>query len=42
MDKNVFKDFMVGIFEFDLTRIYNSEAHAIQHQTIAFTNPDAK
>ena len=40
MNKGIFRDEMIGMYEFDMTSIYFKEKHAIQHQWIALYNPE--
>ena len=40
-NKGIFKDELVGMYEFDITKIYFEKSHAIQNQWIALYNPEA-
>lgn len=40
-NKGVLKDQLIGMYEFDLTKIYFAEDHAMQHQWMALTNPES-
>ena len=31
MNKGIFRDDMIGMYEFDMTTVYFQEKHAIQH-----------
>lgn len=42
MNKGIFRDEMVGMYEFDMTSIYFKDKHAIQHQWIAMFNPEGE
>ena len=42
MNKGIFRDEMIGMYEFDMTSIYFKEKHAIQHQWIALFNPEGE
>ena len=42
MNKGIFRDELVGMYEFDMTAIYFKEKHAIQHQWIALFNPEGE
>ena len=39
MNHGIFRDDMVGMYEFDMASIYFKEKHALQHQWIALFNP---
>ena len=38
----MFRDEMIGCYEFDMTTVYFKENHAIQHQWIALFNPESE
>jgi hypothetical protein len=40
-NKGFLKDQLIGTYDFDLTKIYGMEKHAVQHQWIALCNPDS-
>ena len=40
MNKGLFRDEMVGMYDFDITQVYFRDKHCIQHQYIALFNPD--
>ena len=40
MNKGIFRDEMIGTYEFDMTTVYFKEKHAIQHQWLALYNPE--
>lgn len=40
MNKGMFRDEMIGTYEFDMTTVYFKDKHAIQHQWIAMFNPE--
>jgi len=40
-NKGVFKDEIIGCYEFDSTQIYFNEDHTIYHQWLAFYNPES-
>ena len=42
MNKGIFRDEMIGTYEFDMTTVYFKEKHAIQHQWIALFNPEGE
>ena len=42
MNKGMFRDEMIGCYEFDMTTVYFKENHAIQHQWIALFNPESE
>ena len=42
MNKGIFRDEMIGMYEFDMTAVYFKEKHAIQHQWIALFNPEGE
>ena len=42
MNKGIFRDEMIGMYEFDMTKVYFTEKHAIQHQMIALFNPEGE
>ena len=42
MNKGIFRDELVGMYEFDMTAVYFKEKHAIQHQWIALFNPEGE
>mmetsp|Transcript_40372 Transcript_40372/g.52910 ORF Transcript_40372/g.52910 Transcript_40372/m.52910 type:complete len:170 (+) Transcript_40372:543-1052(+) len=42
MNKGIFRDEMIGMYEFDMTTVYFKEKHAIQHQWIALYNPEGE
>lgn len=39
MDKGMFKDAMLGMFEFDLSFVYLKPDHVLLHKWIALNNP---
>lgn len=41
MNKGIFRDEMIGSYEFDMTTVYFKDKHAIQHQWIALFNPES-
>lgn len=42
MNKGMFRDEMIGTYEFDMTTVYFKAKHAIQHQWIALFNPEGE
>ena len=42
MNKGIFRDEMIGMYEFDMTTVYFKDKHAIQHQWIALFNPEGE
>lgn len=40
-NKGIFKDELIGMYEFDMTKVYFEKGHAIQNQWIALYNPEA-
>ena len=40
MNKGIFRDEMIGTYEFDMTAVYFKDKHVIQHQWIALFNPE--
>ena len=42
LDKGYFKDALIGAYEFDLAYIYMMKDHAMLHQWIALSNPEAE
>ena len=42
MNKGIFRDEMIGTYEFDMTTVYFKNKHAIQHQWIALFNPEGE
>ena len=42
MNKGIFRDEMIGMYEFDMTTVYFKEKHAMQHQWIALFNPEGE
>ena len=40
MNKGIFRDELIGTYEFDITTVYFKDKHAIQHQWIALFNPE--
>ena len=40
-NKGLFKSELIGNYDFDLTKIYFEDSHAIQHQWIAMCNPES-
>lgn len=42
MNKGVFRDELIGTYEFDMTTVYFKDKHAIQHQWIAMFNPEGE
>jgi hypothetical protein len=40
-NKGIFKDELIGMYEFDMTKVYFEKGHAIQNQWIALFNPEA-
>ena len=41
-DKGVFKDALVGQFEFDMSYIYFMKDHVMLHQWLALSNPNSE
>lgn len=41
MDKGLFKDALIGMFEFDLSFIYLKDKHVLFHKWLALNNPGA-
>mmetsp|Transcript_30293 Transcript_30293/g.46313 ORF Transcript_30293/g.46313 Transcript_30293/m.46313 type:complete len:95 (+) Transcript_30293:310-594(+) len=41
MDKGIFKDALIGQFEFDLSFIYFMENHTLLHKWLALSNPNS-
>ena len=42
MDKGIFKDAMIGRFDFDLNDIYLKDNHTLLHKWVALNNPEAE
>jgi len=42
MNKGIFRDEMIGMYEFDMTTLYFKPKHALQHQWIALFNPEGE
>lgn len=42
LDKGYFKDALIGAYEFDLAYVYMMKNHAMLHQWIALSNPEAE
>lgn len=42
MNKGIFRDEMIGTYEFDMTTVYFKDKHVIQHQWIALFNPEGE
>ena len=42
MEKSIFKDVLVGLFEFDFSYIYNMENRTMRHQWVGLNNPDGE
>ena len=42
MNKGLFRDEMIGTYEFDMTTVYFKDKHAILHQWIALFNPEGE
>ena len=42
LDKGIFKDNLIGIFEFNLSFVYLKKDHVLLHQWIAFSNPNSE
>jgi len=42
LDKGMFKDALVGMYEFDVAFIYFMKQHALLHQWLAMTNPESE
>ena len=42
MNKGIFRDELIGTYEFDMTAIYFKEKHALQHQWLALMNPEGE
>lgn len=42
MDKSVFRDDMIGIYEFDLSYLYGQPKHALLHKWIIMSNPESE
>lgn len=40
-NKGMFKDQLIGTYEFDITKVYFQEKHTIQNQWIALFNPES-
>lgn len=41
MDKGLFKDALIGLYEFDLSYIYLKDKHVLEHKWLALNNPGA-
>jgi hypothetical protein len=41
-NKGIFKDELIGMYEFDITKVYFEKQHAIQNQWIALFNPEGE
>ena len=41
MNKGMFRDEMIGMYEFDMTFVYFKENHAFHNQWIALFNPES-
>jgi hypothetical protein len=41
-NKGFFKDQLIGIYEFDITKVYAEKTHCIQNQWVALFNPEAE
>jgi len=41
-NKGFFESALIGSYDFDLTKIYFEDTHAIQHQWIALCNPESE
>ena len=39
LDKGLFKDALIGLYEFDLSYIYLKDNHCIEHKWLALNNP---
>jgi hypothetical protein len=42
MDKGLFKDAMIGTFEFDMSYIYLKKDHVLLHKWLALSNPNGE
>ena len=42
LDKGLFKDALIGLFEFNLSFVYLKKDHVLLHQWIAFSNPNSE
>jgi len=42
MDKGMFKDALIGQFEFDMSFIYLKKDHVLLHKWIALSNPNTE
>ena len=42
MDRGIFKDAVIGRFDFDLSYIYLLENHTLLHKWVALNNPEAE
>jgi hypothetical protein len=42
MNKGMFRDEMIGTYDFDVTTVYFKDKHALQHQYVALFNPDGE
>ena len=42
LDKGIFKDELIGQFEFNLSYIYFKKDHIMQHQWVAISNPNGE
>jgi hypothetical protein len=40
VDKGMFKDKLIGQFEFDMSYIYLKKDHVLLHKWLAFSNPN--
>jgi hypothetical protein len=41
LDKRLFKDAVIGLYNFDITQVYFKKDHSIFHQWVALSNPTA-
>jgi len=42
VDKGMFKDALIGQFEFDMSFIYLKKDHVLLHKWLAFSNPNGE
>ena len=42
LDKGIFKDEMLGYYEFDLSYIYLQPDHALMHKWVVMSNPEGE
>jgi len=41
LNKGLFRDDLIGSYDFDITFVYFKDKHTIQHQWIALSNPES-